>query len=119
MQKSILIIEDDKDTLEILGYLAESLNLAVTLRSDVLTIDEIKAISPDIILLDHWINGRLGGDICNEIKSNSATTHIPVIMVSAHNQVASVANKCKADAYLAKPFNIDDIERIIKRYIDQ
>src|ERR1700740_1233736 len=100
MKNTILIIEDDRDTLEILSYLAEALQIQVVPRSDVLTLKEIEEIAPSLILLDHWINGKLGGSLCKAIKSNPSTNHIPVAIVSAHNDIIRIAKDCGADAVL-------------------
>lgn len=118
MKNTILIIEDDRDTLEILAYLAEQLQIKVVPRSDVLSLSEIETISPSVILLDHWINGKLGGGLCSEIKANPATQHIPVVIVSAHNEVGKIAKASGADAYLNKPFDIDDLTSVIEKYLN-
>lgn len=115
--KKILIIEDDKDTLDAIHYLAEDLNADVIVSSRILPIGEIQSISPDLILMDHWVNNKLGGDLCLEIKSNPLTKHIPVIMVSAHNNIQQIAETSCANGYLAKPFDLDEITGIIKRFI--
>jgi DNA-binding response OmpR family regulator len=117
MKNTILIIEDDRDTLDILSYLAEALQIQVFPCSDVLTLEEIEAIAPSLILLDHWINGKLGGSLCKAIKSNPATSHIPVAIVSAHNDIIRIAKDCGADSYLNKPFDIDDLTAIIEKYV--
>ncbi|MBS1530606.1 MAG: response regulator transcription factor [Bacteroidetes bacterium] len=117
MKNTILIIEDDKDTLDILSYLAEALQIQVIPRSDVLTLKEIEAIAPSLILLDHWINGKLGGSLCKAIKSNPATSHIPIAIISAHNDLGRIAKDCGADTYLNKPFDIDDLTALIEKYM--
>jgi len=117
MKNTVLIIEDDKDTLEILSYLAEQLDIQVAARSNVLPINEIEAMAPSLILLDHWINGELGGNLCRQIKSNPATAHLPVVIISAHNDLANIANASGADAFLTKPFDIDELSALIEKFM--
>ena len=117
MQKRILIIEDDNDTLDMLEYLAAELDLEVITKSSVIPLDEVIRIQPAIILLDHWISGDLGGELCKKIKADTATAHTPVILVSALNNVAQIAAECGADGYLGKPFNIDDLQKIVAQFI--
>ncbi len=117
MQKRILIIEDDNDTLDMLEYLAAELDLEVITKSLLIPFDEIIGLNPSIILLDHWISGELGGELCKQIKTDPSTAHIPVIMISALNNIAQIAVNCKADAYLSKPFNIDDLQKVIAQFI--
>ena len=66
-----------------LSIITKQANFEVVLRSDVLPLSEIEQINPDLILLDHWIGNRFGGDLCLEIKNNPATADIIVIMLSA------------------------------------
>ncbi len=114
--KKVLIIEDDKDTLDAIHYIAEDLNLDVIVSSSILQTADIQAISPDLILLDHWVGSKLGGDLCLELKVDPATKNIPVIIVSAHSNLQQIAVKSCANGYLAKPFDLDEITGIIKQF---
>jgi CheY-like chemotaxis protein len=116
MKKKVLIIEDDKDTLEILAYLAEDLHVDFELYPGVLSLSQIKEINPDLVLLDHWVNDGSGGQLCREIKSDPATANLPVVMISAYTGLAQVAKESKADGYLPKPFDIDAVQDIIRKY---
>jgi two-component system phosphate regulon response regulator PhoB len=117
MQKRILIVEDDNDTLDMLEYLAIELDLEVITQSSLLPLSEIVEISPSIVLLDHWVKGKLGGELCKQIKADPSTGHIPVIMVSALNNITQIAKDSGADACLSKPFNIDDLQAMISRFM--
>jgi len=113
----ILIIEDDEDTAEMLGLIVDYLTIDVVSSPKVLPVSDILAISPDLILLDHWVGSGLGGDLCFKLKSNPATRDTPVIMVSAHNKIAQIAERSQADAFLAKPFNLDELTDLIERFV--
>ncbi len=115
--KSILIIEDDEGTSDILAYVIQDLELNAILRPDVLSLSEIEKLNPDLILMDHWLRGAKGGDLCWKIKNNPATRHIPVILISALINVAQIARDSCADAYIEKPFDLLDIEKLIKKYL--
>ncbi len=115
--KKILIIEDDEDTLELLGYLAEKSDVDVILSTDVLPLVEIDRIHPNLIILDHWIGTKRGGDLCLEIKQNESTADIPVIMISALAEIGQIAMDSCADGSLAKPFDMEEIEDVIENYL--
>jgi two-component system phosphate regulon response regulator PhoB len=115
--KKVLIIEDDGDTLDMLGYIAAQSNVEVVLRSNVIPLAEIKQINPDLIILDHWMGKSSGGDLCLEIKQDQATAEIPVVMLSALNEIGQIAMNSCADGSLAKPFDIAEIEDIIETYV--
>ena len=117
MTKSILIIEDDRDTSEMLGYLAELLNFTAITSIVTLSIPEIQSLSPNLILLDHYFSGKLGGDLCLELKSASQTKHIPIILMSAASNIGRIAKNSHADHFISKPFDINDLQECILKYM--
>ena len=116
--KKVLIIDDDRDTLDILGHIAKQSNVEGVLRSDVLPVTEIEQINPDLIFLDHLLTTKTGGELCLEIKKNEATKDTPVILLSAFNKIGQIANDSGADGCLEKPFDITEIQGVIEAYID-
>jgi DNA-binding response OmpR family regulator len=115
--KTALIIEDDKDTLDILGYIVNDMGLKNVNTRAILSTHEIYELSPHIILLDHFLNIKLGDNLCLKIKSDPAIKHIPVIMLSTHLNIEIIAKKSLADTYLAKPFDIADLTGMIDSFI--
>jgi len=108
MAKRILIIEDDLDILEILDIILSDEGYEVIPISMGLSAPEIGLFHPDLILLDFRIRGydKTGAQICQELKSNSTTNTIPVLLVSAESNLALIANSCGADGYVSKPFEL-------------
>jgi DNA-binding response OmpR family regulator len=117
VKKTILIIEDDQDTSEMLGYLAELLKFDAVYSLVVLPLSEIQDLDPNLILLDHQLSGRLGGKLCLELKTSPETRHIPIIIISATSDLARIAKDSYADHFIEKPFDIDDLESSIKKYM--
>ena len=72
---------------------------------------------PDIILLDITMDGISGGDICKKLKSDDQTSSIPVIMISANDNIEDVAQHCGANDFVRKPFNVQSIRETINRYV--
>jgi len=60
--KTVLIIENDDDTLYLLEEMAQMAAVQVILRSKVISLKEIEEINPTLILLDHWLDSQQGGD---------------------------------------------------------
>ncbi len=106
-QAKILIVDDIKANRDILKYLVVSLGhtpLIVENGRSALALMEDQL--PDIILLDIIMPEMDGYEVLNYIKDNSNLRHIPVIMISAIDEIDSVV-KCiekGADDYLTKPF---------------
>jgi len=114
--KEIVIIENDREILEIMEYILieQGYNvIAVLNETDLLSI-----VKPDLILLDNWLNGRSGHDICIELKQDLATSAIPVILISAGNNLDEVAKSCQADSYINKPFDIEDLITEVNKHLD-
>jgi two-component system phosphate regulon response regulator PhoB len=117
MEKKVLIIEDDEGTAEILELIVTGLHCEAITSTYALPVKEVEAVTPDLILLDHLLGDQLGGELCLKLKENVRTKNIPIIMVSAHYRVKEVAKQFCADDYIEKPFSIDDMEKMIKKYL--
>ena len=93
-------------------------------------LDEVDRKLPDLVLLDVMMPRMSGFQACSRIKSNPATREIPVLMVTALNEVGDVerAVECGADDFLTKPVNRLELLtrvksqlkiRIVKRQLEQ
>lgn len=108
--KTIFILEDETG-------IRDALQLLLSFEDyDVRSFSTIEAFNnrdrsavPDIFILDVMMPDGLGTDVCNELKSAPETANIPVIIISAHAKAENVTKSCEADAFIAKPFDIDDV----------
>jgi CheY-like chemotaxis protein len=66
---------------------------------------------PDLLLLDIWMSGLDGREICKALKLQDHTKHIPIILVSANRDTEQIAHDAGADDFLNKPFDMDDLLR--------
>jgi len=112
-QRRILVIEDDDSIRELMqivlmdeDYLVMAKPLMVQLSKDDLL--------PDLIILDNILRGQLGHDICLALKKDPLTSSIPIILMSASNNLIETAESCKADAFINKPFDIDELASCVK-----
>jgi two-component system cell cycle response regulator DivK len=114
MEKSVLIFDDDVDILSILVYLLEEKGWKVNTRTTCANlIADIEETKPDIILMDNWIPDAGGKVATRKIKSHEEFKSIPVIYFSANNDVEKLSQEAGADTYLAKPFDLDELEEIL------
>ena len=111
--KKLLIIEDDVDTLELMGYILHEAGYAAIQANRQVSIKVIAAIKPNLAILDYLLPFGSGIEMCLEIKSDPLTAHIPVILYSASNQLKQFAKSSKADAYIAKPFDVDELIKLV------
>jgi len=108
MAKRILIIEDDEDILQVLETVLEYNDFTVNglNRTDDI-LQAVQDYEPDLVLTDYLLSGTNGGKICQQIKSNKDTCHIPVILISAYPELASSLGNFGFDAFINKPFDIN------------
>ncbi|HEY2580850.1 MAG TPA: response regulator [Mucilaginibacter sp.] len=110
MTKRILIIEDDEDILQVLETVLTMNNFSVSAIAQTTDIFEsIKMYNPDIVLTDYLLSGLNGGKICQLIKSNKETCHLPVVLISAYPTLAASFGNFGFDAFVDKPFNIGEL----------
>jgi len=108
-RRTILIVEDDAELRDMLA-LALSLEGAkvVTAANGVVALEAALTHQPDLIVLDLMMPVMSGEDFRRAQLANAAIAHIPVVVVSAHPQIATIAERIAAAGYRAKPLNIDD-----------
>ena len=109
--KKILIVDDDNDIRDIIHLILEGEGYEVSELADGHSINSaVDHFHPDVILLDVMLGDMDGRDICRELKFAPGTESIPIIMVSAsHKQEVLKDGGCRANDYLAKPFDIEDL----------
>lgn len=107
----ILVIDDDKDLLEVTQALLTKKGFEVKINNNwEEALESISAFNPQLILLDVFLNGVDGLDICKQLKSMPYTKHIPVLIFSAYPRVAeTVIYEYGADDFIAKPFEVNDL----------
>jgi CheY-like chemotaxis protein len=108
----ILVVDDDPGILDALRVLFESEGYRVQTceKGDYVgALRDATGALPDVIVLDVLLSGKDGRTICRTLKSQDVTRHIPVVMISAHPGAEQSVKEVGADAFLAKPFAIDDL----------
>ena len=116
-KKKILIADDDPGILDVLTLLLEEDGYEVETTDDGATIGEFQNGYPDLMLLDIWLSGWNGRDICRALKIREDTKHLPIILISANNETEKIAQEAGADDFLAKPFNLDEVLEKIERLL--
>jgi DNA-binding response OmpR family regulator len=111
-QRSILVIEDDRDIVELLRYNLERENFNVfTARSGEAGMDLVWTESPSLILLDLGLPGIQGLDVCRKLKQQSKTAAIPIMMLTARGEESDIVLGLElgADDYMTKPFKVREL----------
>jgi two-component system phosphate regulon response regulator PhoB len=112
----ILVIEDNPDIKDVLDYILQDEGHEAVPCSDGSSLTKLDEIKPDLILMDELLIGVRGSDLIKQLKSDKTTSDIPVVLISAVPNLKNLAEKCGADAYLEKPFNIDNLITLLKNF---
>lgn len=118
---TILLAEDNKDLSAYLsGILEKTYNVIVTSNGEE-ALAAAREATPDLILSDMMMPKMDGFTLCEEIRKNEATSHIPFILLTARSSVESrlAGLELGADDYLTKPFNITELQIRIKNLLQQ
>jgi chemotaxis family two-component system response regulator PixH len=118
MGQRVLLIQDDFDCKEVMKFILEEEGFDVITPSA----EEVLAKSItdfDLVIVDEYSEGRIGCEICKELKSNDQTCKKPVLLTSTTPGLKNIAKECKADTYLVKPFDIMYFTHLIKKTIEK
>ena len=120
MGKKIMVIEDDTDIRETMVYALEEEKYEVIASEDARVLKFLNHHNPDLILLDNWLSDwksdANGEQLSKQIKSDPATSHIPIVIVSAVNNIVEIAAAGLADGYLRKPFDLKELIAIVEKF---
>jgi CheY-like chemotaxis protein len=119
MGKKILVVEDDMFLLSALdnlllneGYITRTVAKAGEVEN---VVEEFK---PDLILMDIRLDTEDGRIICDKIKSEFGTSHIPIVLLTglSYDEIAHV--DCQADAIIGKPYDNFSLLHTINQYLE-
>jgi DNA-binding response OmpR family regulator len=116
MKKKIFIADDEADILDILSLMLKTHGYEVIATSNATDVFEIKQEElPDMILLDIWMTGIDGRDICKRLKQTDITKQIPVIFISANSNIVDITTECNAQGFIAKPFEMSEMLTTVEK----
>jgi DNA-binding response OmpR family regulator len=116
----VMVIDDEKSLAELLEVNLQFEGFSVTKASSgVEGLNIIENDHPDIIILDVRMPGLDGFEVCQRLKKNDETRHIPVVMVSAYAQEADIQKGLDAGAaaYIKKPFDVLHVVETIRKIL--
>jgi len=117
--EKILVVDDDESILDALELLLSESDYSVFVASDETSLKEALSKKPDLILLDIWMSGLDGSEVCKKLKNQTSTKNIPIIFFSANKDIKTIAQRAGADAYISKPFQMNDLLKLISTQLNK
>lgn len=114
----IMVADDDPAIVDSLTMLLEESDYAVRSTVDGKVYPMMKEMRPDLLLLDIWMSGIDGREICKKIKADKEISMTPVILISASKDIAKSSRDAGADGFIAKPFDISELLMTIEKHLD-
>jgi phosphate regulon transcriptional regulator PhoB len=108
IKKRILVIEDDRDIVELVRYNLEKDGYQVFTATDgAIGMAQVKKSPPDLLVLDLMLPKLSGLEICKEIRRDAALNRLPILILTARGEEADrvVGLELGADDYVTKPFS--------------
>ena len=108
----VLVADDDLDICDMLGMKLRQSNYKVHTALDGLqTLEMIRSVRPNLVILDIMMPFKSGMDVLREMRSDPAIADIPVILMTASRQEKDVESGFALGVidYINKPFNLKDL----------
>ena len=117
IKQRIMVADDDPAILDSLKLMLEISDYDVDTTVDGAVVSKIRKYKPQLLLLDIWMSGADGREICKILKSRAETKDIPVILISASRDIEKSFKESGANDYIAKPFEMDELLNKIEKNI--
>ena len=108
----VLVVDDEEPILSIVAEVVEEMGHQVLRAMNGReALDMVRTTPPDLVLSDVMMPFLNGVDLCRTLKSDGATSHIAVVLMSA--VAADRGQSAGADGFVHKPFSLDEIEAAV------
>ncbi len=115
----VIVCDDDQDILDVIVRVLELEGFsAIAVKNSTQLYQQIDEHQPDLLIVDLWMPQFNGDDIIHHLKNNPLRAQMAILLLSASVVGNRVAAHAGADAFLAKPFEIDQLIDISKRLVN-
>jgi DNA-binding response OmpR family regulator len=115
-KKKIIIVDDDTAILDAIQLMLEDAGYDAESKVDGEIMPELYEQKPDLLLLDLWLSGVDGREICKKIKNDTKLKDIPIIIISANKDTKQIAREAGAEDFIEKPFQMHDLLSKVAKY---
>ncbi|SDW32180.1 response regulator transcription factor [Litoreibacter albidus] len=112
MSKSVLLVEDEPNIIEAISFLLERDGWTVRIHAEGAdAVEAVARVSPDVVILDVMLPGRSGFDILRDLRNQSGTRDLPILMLTARGQTKDreLAESYGVSHFMTKPFSNEEM----------
>ncbi len=112
MANQVLLVEDEPNIIEAVGYILSRDGWSVATHANGKTaLAEIRRVAPDVLVLDVMLPGRSGFDVLKDLRADPDFTDLPVLMLTARGQEKdrAQAKELGATRFMTKPFDNSEL----------
>lgn len=113
MARMVLIVEDEADLASLMSDVLKDAGYEVTLTTGTAAVERAGEVKPALILMDYVMPGISGATVVERLRDALQGRLPPLILVSGRPEVKRLAAEVGADAYLYKPFDVDELLTLV------
>ena len=118
MQQTIMVVDDEDWFLQEMEVVVAEIGYQGQVVSDPSqVVTEAAKHQPHLILLDLLLSGTDGREVVRQLQANPQTRQIPVVLMSADMNLKKKAGEVAAAAFIKKPFDLDELEKLIAQVL--
>ncbi len=119
MKNRILICDDDVGITDMLQMLLETLDVEVYVENDsVKAFSNMMSFAPHVIVVDLWMPVLTGDQLIRQLRKSTQLQSCYILCISASRDGEDIAREAGADAFLSKPFDMDDFLEAIHKGLE-
>lgn len=122
MGKQVLLIEDEPNIIEAIGFILSRDGWEVRSHSNGHdAMEVVRARRPDLVILDVMLPGRSGFDLLGDIRADAELSSVPVLMLTARGQRKDreMAEAAGVSRYMTKPFSNADVLEAVRDLVPE
>ncbi|WP_332814728.1 response regulator [Ramlibacter sp.] len=113
---SVLLVDDELSTTEVLGLILAGEGYRVTVAADGRqALAQLDEAAPDVLVTDFMMPGMNGAELVKALRAGERFADIPVLLISGAPESALRAYEVRHDAFLRKPFSLDEFLQALQR----
>lgn len=117
MEQPIIVVDDDANVLSLIQAVLELEGYGVHTCSTAAELCQLLADPPGLIILDVFLKGGDGREVCRRLKRKEQTRHVPIILSSAYLRANEALQISRANDFLDKPFHLRDLLAKVAQYL--